>query len=173
MPLFVYSCIEEPKVIGEYPAECSIEVKRGLTILECCTLESLVELVLRLIEAGVSPLTPSTWICGPSRELGLVVFTEPSRCPETSTKSIVVGCRSLAPCTRAYTVLEGGRKFSVKRRRGCFTASIELVRDISLQQVIHDLFMSEGLLGEVFILSPLVIPWFPRGRGLWVNGCLK
>ena len=173
MPLLVYGRVEEPKAIGRHLAECSIEVKRGLTILRCSRLESLVELVLRLIEAGVSPLMPSTWVCGPSRELGLIVFTEPSRCPETSVRSIVLGCSSLVLCTRAYGVLEGGRRFSVKRRRGCFTASIELARDMMLHQIVHSIFLNEGLLGDVFILSPLVIPWFPRGRGVWVNGCLK
>ena len=172
-PLLIYGGIEEPKTIVKDLIECSIEVKQGLTILECSRLESLIELVLRLIEAGVSPLTPSTWICGPSRELGMIAFTEPSRCPEISAESIVVGCRSLALCTKAYTVLESGRKLLVKRRRGCFTASIELTRGTLLPQVVRRLFVEEKLLGDIFILSPLVIPWFPRGRGIWVNGCLR
>ena len=179
-PLFYVVLGDKWSTVGnaqpEAPQGCRYSVHGGVMAVHCGTTEQLAQLVLSLIELGVSPLTPAAWLCGPAGELARLSLLEPSPCPDTATNRATLLCRTYSICLQAYQeLLHNGHhivKTSIQRQGDCFNIHIRFSHTVPLKRLL-EIIAEPKRAPQLMLLSPKILPpldWRPGSR-TWLHGC--
>lgn len=155
---------------------CKCSVHEGVMAAHCITSDQLAQLVLSLIELGVSPLAPAAWLCGPAGELAQLILLEPSPCPDMATDRATLLCRTYTVCLQAYKeLLNSGHPIvgtSIRKQGGCFNVHIHFSHTVLLKRLLEIVTKPERA-SQLILLNPKILPplnW-ESGNKTWLHGC--